>query len=126
MLAARMAQIQAHYAEDSDFRLVAFTVDPATDQPAVLQDYARRFNADPQRWLFLTGDPAAVQQVVVGGFKQMLERLPAQDAGRPDVLHSERFLLIDRKGWVRALLDPKEEAALFPPIDAVLAEGRWW
>lgn len=126
MLSAQMATIQTHYAADPDFRLVSFTVDPATDRPEVLRSYADRFGADPERWLFLTGDPQVVQTVVVSGFKTMLERLPTVDGQAPNVMHSERFLLVDRKGWVRAILDPKEEEALFGTVDAVLREGRWW
>ncbi|HND31446.1 MAG TPA: SCO family protein [Myxococcota bacterium] len=126
MLSAQMATIQAHYAKDPDFRLVSFTVDPATDRPEVLRGYADRFGADPEKWLFLTGDPQTVQTVVVDGFKTMLERLPSVGGQPPNVMHSERFLLVDRKGWVRAILDPKAETELFGTVDAVLHEGRWW
>ncbi len=38
-----------------DIRLVSFSVDPDTDTPAVLAEYAKRYGADPDRWLFLTG-----------------------------------------------------------------------
>jgi len=126
LLSAQMATIQAHYAADPDFRLVSFTVDPATDSPEVLGTYASRFGADPEKWLFLTGDPQVVQTVVVEGFKTMLERLPPVEGQPPNVMHSERFLLVDRKGWVRAILDAKEEEVLFGTVDAVLREGRWW
>ncbi len=40
-------------------RFSAITVDPENDTPAVLKDYAARVGADPARWKFLTGDPAA-------------------------------------------------------------------
>src|SRR4051812_15425954 len=36
-------------------QLVSFTVDPERDTPAVLKQYAQRFNADESRWHFLTG-----------------------------------------------------------------------
>jgi protein SCO1/2 len=35
---------------------LSVTVDPDFDTPAVLADYARRWNADPATWRFLTGD----------------------------------------------------------------------
>ena len=39
-----------------EVRLVSFSVDPYNDTPEVLTEYAKRYNADPERWLFLTGD----------------------------------------------------------------------
>lgn len=124
LLSAQMATLQQHYVKEKDFRLVSFTVDPMTDTPAVLSGYAQRFGADPERWLFLTGDPQQVQHTLVDGFKQLVEKLPSEEGKPPNVLHSERFLLVDRQGQVRALLDPKQD--LYPVIDAVLREGRWW
>ena len=42
--------------KDLDFRLVTFTVDPKNDTPEVLARYAESVGADPEKWLFLTGD----------------------------------------------------------------------
>src|SRR5262245_44198000 len=50
-----MARLQAELAGQPDVRLVSFSVDPDHDTPEVLRQYAERFGADPQRWLFLTG-----------------------------------------------------------------------
>jgi cytochrome oxidase Cu insertion factor (SCO1/SenC/PrrC family) len=41
-----------------DLVLVSVTVDPDYDTPAVLAAYARRWGAQPDGWLFLTGDVA--------------------------------------------------------------------
>jgi protein SCO1/2 len=43
---------------------VSVTLDPAYDTPERLREYAERRGADLRRWSFLTGDPAAVQQVL--------------------------------------------------------------
>lgn len=43
--------------------LVSITLDPEWDTPEVLADYARRWQTDPARWKFLTGDPNAVRRV---------------------------------------------------------------
>jgi protein SCO1/2 len=44
----------------ADIRLVSFTVDPTHDTPEVLTEYANRYGANKDRWLFLTGDPEAI------------------------------------------------------------------
>jgi len=46
-----------------DAFLVSITVDPSTDTPDVLKQYARRFKARPG-WSFLTGKPADVELVL--------------------------------------------------------------
>lgn len=80
------------------FRLVAFTVDPENDTPDVLRGYGRRFGADPARFTFLRGDIAAVQQVIVEGFKLAMGRDAKAEMG---IFHSDRLVLVDRQGRVR-------------------------
>lgn len=66
---AEMARLQAEFADAKDFRLVSITVDPARDTSAVLAQYARRFGADPARWLFLTGGREAIVVLAREGFR---------------------------------------------------------
>ena len=133
MISAHMREIQDHYRDvpaAADLRLLSFTVDPATDQPGVLRAYGERFGADFGRWRLLTGEPVAVEALIVGGFKQALQRLPPPEgapAGQPvNILHAERLMLVDRAGWMRGLPDPYEpdKRRLYAMVDAVLAEGR--
>jgi protein SCO1/2 len=44
-------------------RLVTISFDPERDTPAVLADHARRLNADPSIWTFLTGDRATIDRL---------------------------------------------------------------
>ncbi|MCH7812911.1 MAG: SCO family protein, partial [Planctomycetes bacterium] len=80
-----------------DVRLVSFSVDPERDTPRVLRRYAERYGADPERWLFLTGDEALIRAVAVEGFK----------LGSMDdlILHSAKFALVDRTGAIRGYYD---------------------
>src|SRR5689334_16521384 len=55
-----------------DIGLVSFSVDPKRDTPEVLARYAQQFHADPQRWLFLTGDRQTLYNITVNGFKLAL------------------------------------------------------
>lgn len=123
ILSAKFSELQAHYSSDPDFTLLSFTVDPATDTPSVLATYASRFNKG-NNWFFLTGDPAMVQTTIVDGFKQMVQKLPGEDGKPPDIMHSERLVLVDREGWMRAFPDINDPPTLYTNIDAVLKEGR--
>jgi cytochrome oxidase Cu insertion factor (SCO1/SenC/PrrC family) len=69
LMTAEMAQFQSDWAHVPDLRLVSISVDPERDTPAVLSQYADRFNADPERWLFLTGDKRAIYHLAREGFR---------------------------------------------------------
>jgi cytochrome oxidase Cu insertion factor (SCO1/SenC/PrrC family) len=69
LMTAEMAQLQADLADVPQLCLVSVTVDPERDTSAVLAEYAERFHANPDRWLFLTGDKAAIYRLVREGFR---------------------------------------------------------
>jgi protein SCO1/2 len=69
LLTAEMARLQSDTAHIADLRLVSISVDPDRDTPAVLSQYAERFNANPGRWLFLTGDKRAIYRLAREGFR---------------------------------------------------------
>ena len=48
-----------------DVKLITLTVDPATDTPERLKDYAANFGS-PAGWLWLTGDKPQVNKVLIG------------------------------------------------------------
>ena len=48
---------------------MSFSVDPLTDTPEVLSEYADSFGADPRRWLFLTGERDELYTLIHDGFK---------------------------------------------------------
>jgi len=68
LVSSHMARLQDAFAAEPDVRLVSITVDPAYDTPEVLTRYAQRFAAQPERWLFLTGDKDAIYRLVRAGF----------------------------------------------------------
>jgi protein SCO1/2 len=110
---AEMARIQNETKDRTNLKLVSISVDPERDTPEVLADYADRFKADPERWLFLTGDRQKIYDLVQKGFR--LSAVPAaggnQDANGV-VLHSSRFVLVDGEGRIRGYYDSSESQAL--------------
>jgi protein SCO1/2 len=132
MLSAQMAELAKRYADTPDVRFLSISVDPATDTPAVLTTYAARFGADPARWTWLTGPERDVHEVVVAGFRSMMQRAPnppgaASGAPAPrsaeTVLHGERFVVVDRAGVIRGYPSPKEPGLVAAYVDAVRAEA---
>ena len=97
----------------AEVSLVSFSVDPEVDTPAVLTEYAKKYGADPNRWLFLTGSKESLYRLSKDGFK-----LAVEDSGGTElepITHSSRFALIDRQGQIRgyySMEDPSEMAHL--------------
>ncbi len=77
--------------------LASVSVDPEHDTPAVLSDYAQRFGARPDRWLFLTGEKQQIDELVQRRFKLGLqEASPAEKAaGSEAITHSDRLALVE-------------------------------
>ncbi len=84
-------------------KLVSFSVDPEFDTPAVLKAYADQRGVASDRWSFVTGDAAALTDLLV---KRMMVHVGERTAlpGQPDLFdisHVARFVLIDQNGDVR-------------------------
>ena len=99
---AEMARLQAAFAAHPDLRLVSISVDPERDTPAVLSAYAEQFQADPERWLFATGEPDAVARLAQEGFRlSAASYVSGEDGADYTFIHSNRFVLVDRQGQIR-------------------------
>lgn len=114
-LTARMKELEKRLPERSTVRLLSITVDPEHDRPEVLTRYADGWQAGP-RWLFATGERAAIWELVRRGFLLAVEETP-EDTTSP-ILHSNRFALVDGQGRLRATYLAFDEDAL----DRVLAD----
>lgn len=109
---AEMAKLQERWSKRADLRLVSFSVDPERDTPQVLAHYAEHFKADADHWLFLTGNKKQILRLVEKGFHLGVSPAPAGDADADVILHSPRFVLIDRAAQIRGYYDSRDPAAL--------------
>jgi protein SCO1/2 len=81
-------------ADMADVRLVTVTLDPEFDTPAVLSEHAKRLNADPAIWHFVTGEPKAAAQ-----FAQQFGIYTERDLGTgANLTHNLRTAIIDAEG----------------------------
>jgi protein SCO1/2 len=91
----------------TEIRFVSFSIDPEHDTPAVLRDYAARWNADP-RWLLLS---PPVDQVTE--FAKAMN-VPFERTAMPlePIMHSTLFFLIDQRGRLRGQYGSLDDAAV--------------
>ena len=94
MMTGNMNIVHKKYKKNDNVRLVSISVYPEFDTPEVLKNYASQYDADTEKWLFLTGKEDAVKDIIRDGFKI---------GDYEDIIfHSEKFALVDKKGIIRA------------------------
>jgi protein SCO1 len=107
-MSTNMQQLQDRL--PAEVHLVSFSVDPYNDTPAVLTEYANRYGADHDRWLFLTGEPDAIQKLSIGGFKLALDTTNGTET--EPITHSSRMALVDKEGRIRGYYGTEDTDAL--------------
>jgi len=113
---AAMAKLQSHLSNrdtKEKVKLVSISVDPERDTPALLSRYADRFGADPDRWLFLTGQKDAIVQLAQQGFR--LSVAAVSNSTQSDVdgfIHSSRLVLVDGQAKIRGYYQSNENQTL--------------
>jgi len=112
MQTAEMAQLQEQWKDRAGLKLVSFSVDPEKDTTEVLSRYANRYNADAQRWLFLTGAKEEISRLVQEGFRLSAVALSSDSNKDSVIMHSPRFVLIDKHGEIRGYYDSRDPQAM--------------
>jgi protein SCO1/2/putative membrane protein len=107
-ITSTMRDLQEKLRRYPDVRLITITVDPARDSLDDLRQYAARYDADPERWLFLTGEEDEVRRIIRSSFYQDVR--PSSDPA-VGIEHPMDLILVDRRGHIRRTyfgLPPKD------------------
>lgn len=105
LISKEMQRIEKRMRSQEKFRLVSVSVDPENDTPAELTEYAKKWDADPNQWLFLTGRMEDISSLVQKGF-----RLAAVGGGaNGDIIHSDKLVLVDSGGQIRGYYDGTDD-----------------
>jgi protein SCO1/2 len=107
----QMKALQDALPSGDQAKLVTLTTDADFDTPPVLKTYAERFQADPQRWMFLTGTKQEVAKLAIDSFKlSAIEKKPEERESPQDLfVHSTIFVIADRQGQLRGVFETTGE-----------------
>lgn len=98
----QMKRVQEAYKDSPEIRLVSYTVDPAKDTAQALAEYARKHEAIPGKWLFITGDKKEIYDLARNGFFVSAQE---GDGGPHDFIHTNNLILIDKEQRIRGYYD---------------------
>lgn len=112
---SKVQQLQEQFKGQS-IRFLSISCDPEVDSPEVLNDYAKRFDADDEQWLFMTGNMTYIRRVGSEIFSLGVVRRG----------HPEKFALMDAAGEMVGLYtwsDDGQWSALQTDIQKLLDAG---
>jgi protein SCO1/2 len=99
-----MRKLAGDYANEPDFRILSFTVDPETDTVGRMKKYADSLGANPAKWWFLTGRKDSLYHLARASY--LLDDPKNNDIDINDqFIHTQFLALIDKGGRVRKIYD---------------------
>jgi protein SCO1/2 len=116
----QMQRVQKAYLGNENFKILSFTVNPEVDSVAQMKRYADSHGAKSNQWFFLTGDKNKLYEMARKSFF-VLKPQEAQNLGgvESDFIHTNNFVLIDRKMRIRGYYDGTVPHAVDQLIDDV-------
>jgi protein SCO1 len=95
---------------DTSFvHFVSFTVDPERDTVAAIRRYADHFGVNSDVWWMLTGPKKTIYDFALNEVKLGLQDGEGVDS---NFIHTQKFVVLDRKGVVRGYYDGLDTTAL--------------
>lgn len=107
IVSRQLQQLQAEAFKNPDVFFLTLTLDPEHDTTPVLAEYAKKLGALDRRWLFLTGLKQPLRELISRGF--LSTALDQNDPGNP-IVHSTKFVLVDRGGFIRGFIEGGDAA----------------
>ena len=104
-----MALIQARILDDSQVKLLSFSVTPQIDSVAQLTRYAVEKEVNDQKWNLVTGDKKEIYTLARKSFLAVKED---GDGGPFDMIHTENFILVDPEKRIRGFYDGTDIKAM--------------
>jgi protein SCO1/2 len=104
-----MIEIQEKIKGDEDILLLSHTVFPVTDSVPVLKEYALQKGVMDEKWNLVTGDKKQIYDLAR---KSYLATKSTGDGGKYDMIHTENFVLVDKKKQIRGFYDGTQPEAI--------------
>ena len=102
VMSNELERVQEAFEGDLGIQIVSHTVQPEYDSPEILKEYAALHKANPNQWTFLTGDKSEIYSLAR---KSYFAVTTEGDGGISDFIHTENFVLVDKKKRIRGFYD---------------------
>jgi len=106
MMTHNMAKIQKEFGEDDSVMLLSHSVTPEIDSVSVLRDYADEKGVIDAKWNVTTGDKKHIYELARKSYFAVVDE---GDGGVQDFIHTENFILVDKKRQIRGYYDGTQD-----------------
>lgn len=118
-----MYQIQREIINDDDIMLLSHSVTPQIDTVEQLKKYAKKKGVIDRKWNLVTGDKKQIYELAR---KSYLAVKTDGSGDEYDMIHTENFMLIDKKRQIRGFYDgtnPEDIDRLIEDIETLKEES---
>ena len=102
VMAIHMKDLQDHFKQDEEIKFLSHSVTPVIDSIPVLRAYADDKGAIDGKWELTTGDKRHIYELARKSYFAVLDE---GDGGEQDFIHTEQFILVDKKKQIRGFYD---------------------
>lgn len=102
IMTSNMADVQKAIMDDEDVLLLSHTVTPEIDNVEQLKRYAKEKGVVDAKWNLVTGDKKQIYELARKSYLAVKDN---GDGGAYDMIHTENFMLIDKKRQIRGFYD---------------------
>ena len=114
-----MREIQKEIRQDDQVMLLSHSVTPKIDSVAQLKRYAKKKGVIDAKWNLVTGDKKQIYELAR---KSYLAVKTDGNGDKFDMIHTENFMLIDKKRQIRGFYDgtnPEDIELLLQDIETL-------
>ncbi|MDG1804550.1 SCO family protein [Flavicella sp.] len=122
IMTTNMVEIQKAFLKDDDILLLSHSVTPVMDSVSVLKEYAMNKEVVDAKWHLVTGEKKEIYNLARKSYFAVLDE---GDGGSQDFIHTEQFILVDKKKRIRGYYDgtdPKEIQRIIEDIHLLKKE----
>ena len=116
IMTTNMAEIQEAILDDDDVMLLSHSVTPEIDSVAQLKRYAIKKGVNDKKWNLVTGDKKDIYKLARKSYLAVKDQ---GDGGPFDMVHTENFMLIDKKKQIRGFYDGTQKEEIDRLLDDI-------
>lgn len=103
----QLKRVHDHFIDSDDIIILSHTVWPEVDSVPVLKDYAIQYEANVEKWQFLTGDKVHLYDLARKSYlvAPSLTDTNFTHGSENDFVHTENIVLVDKQKRIRKYYD---------------------
>ena len=116
IMTSNMAKIQMKFKEDNSIMFLSHSVTPIMDSIPVLREYADMKGVIDSKWNVTTGDKKHIYELARKSYFAVVDE---GDGGDQDFIHTENFVLVDKKRQIRGYYDGTNEEEMTELVEDI-------